>query len=229
VEAIVLAGGLGTRLRAAVPDLPKPLAPIAGRPFLTILLDRLVQQGCTRIILSIGYLSEKIVDVIGSRHGGAGVDYVIENEPLGTGGALREALKSVRNKAALALNGDTFAEIDIAALMHLQQTSGKPFAMSLVSVPDTSRFGRVIVENGLVTGFREKGTGGYGNINAGVYVLDKNLLTDSHLPEKFSFETDFMVPRIGELLPPALVCHGQFIDIGVPEDFARAQTIFAQP
>lgn len=228
MEAIILAGGLGTRLRSVVPDLPKPLAPVDGTPFLLILLDRLLEFGCTRIILSVGYMSEKIVEEVGHEYHGATVDYIVEAQPLGTGGALREALKAVEGTSALVLNGDTYAEIDFAALMELQQQSGKPFVMGLMTVPDTTRFGRVDVENGIVTGFQEKGAGGEGLINAGVYVLAKTLLDDPALPERFSFEADVMTPRIAKLQPPALVCHGQFIDIGVPEDLERAQTLFAR-
>jgi D-glycero-alpha-D-manno-heptose 1-phosphate guanylyltransferase len=225
MEAIVLAGGFGTRLREAVPDLPKPLAPIAGRPFLAILMDQLIKSGVSHVVLSVGYMHEKIMSTFGDSYGGARISYFVEQEPLGTGGAIRSALTCCETDTVLAMNGDSFSHFDLSGLLTL--LSSAPFAMGLVAMDDCARYGRVLVSDATVTGFQEKGFAGGGLINAGVYALSRTVFDSYGLPEKFSFETDFMMPFIADLKPPYQIADGLFIDIGVPEDFARAQTLFA--
>jgi D-glycero-alpha-D-manno-heptose 1-phosphate guanylyltransferase len=225
MEAIVLAGGFGTRLRAAVPDLPKPLAPVAGRPFLAILLDQLIASGIDHVVLSVGYLHDKIMAAFGDSYGGARISYFVEQEPLGTGGAIRAALSRCATDHVLAMNGDSFSSFDLPGLVSL--LSPAQFAMGLVSMEECTRYGRVLVTDGTVTGFQEKGVAGAGLINAGVYALARTVFDPYDLPEKFSFETDFMMPFVSDLRPPFQIGDGLFIDIGVPEDFARAQTVFA--
>lgn len=226
MEAIILAGGLGTRLRDTVPDLPKPMAPVAGRPFLAYLLDQLVDAGFAHVILSVGYLHEKISTVFGASYRDASISYSIEEQPLGTGGALQQALTYCRSQHCVALNGDSYCEVETAALLSRIGHAG--FAMVLQEVDDTSRYGRVVVDNDHVVGFTEKGVAGAGLINAGIYGLSQGMFAGRGLPAKFSFEADYMMPLIGELRPPYMVASGIFIDIGVPEDYARAQTLFAR-
>ncbi len=226
METIILAGGLGTRLREAVPDLPKPMAPVAGRPFLALLLDRLAASGVSHVVLSVGYLHEKISAVFGASYTGMRISYSIEDQPLGTGGAMKQAMSHCRDDCVIAMNGDSYCEIDPASLLSLVQD--RPFAMALVPVDDTSRYGRVVAEGGCVTGFQEKGISGSGFINAGVYGLSRNVFEGRGFAQKFSFEADFMMPFIAELRPEYLVADGLFIDIGIPEDYARAQILFAR-
>jgi len=219
MQAVILAGGLGTRLRSVVGDLPKPLAPVAGRPFLARLLDRLERQGFTSAVLSVGYRHESIVD----RHGAIRLAYAIEREPLGTGGGLRAALAMIERFPCFALNGDTLLDVDYQAMRTAHAAARAPLTMALRRIADVSRYGRAVVEDGRVVGFAAAGAPGPGLVNAGVYLFAGNLLDDPALPPSFSFERDFLEPRAATLRPLAFETDGYFIDIGVPEDYARAQ------
>ncbi len=228
-EAIVLAGGAGTRLRSVLPDLPKPMAPIRGRPFLAYLLDNLVAHGLQRVILSVGYRRERIWDFFGDGYGGLAIDYVIEEQPLGTGGAIARALPLLNGAEGFVLNGDTYLHLDLRAMAAAYRESGDGnMMMALHQVPDATRYGRVDVVNGYVQGFFS-GSGGAGTINAGVYLLPRNLFDGHSLPACFSFEKDFLLPEVETLRPRAFPCNGVFVDIGVPEGYAEAQRILSVP
>lgn len=227
MEAIVLAGGLGTRLAGRLNGVPKPMAPIAGRPFLEILLSQLERAECSRVLLSVGHLHKVIQDHFGSAFHGMGIDYVVENAPLGTGGAIRTALAQASEESVLVLNGDTFLQSDYADMMRFHAAQTSSMTMAIAHQADITRYGAVVVRGGRIVGFKEKGTPGPGWINAGSYVLNRNLPWPAALPEKFSFETDFLAPAIGRIAPAAYQVDGFFLDIGVPEDLERAQTALA--
>jgi D-glycero-alpha-D-manno-heptose 1-phosphate guanylyltransferase len=227
MEAIVLAGGLGTRLASRLQGVPKPMAPVAGRPFLEILLLQLHRAGCTRAILSVGHLHEVIQNHFGSSFHGMQVDYAIETSPLGTGGAIRLALEQAREDAVLTMNGDTFRQIDYAAMMQFHLAEGARATMAVAHQPDIARYGGVVVEENHVIAFVEKGRSGPGWINAGAYVLSRNLDWPKQLGEKFSIETDFFMHEVAKLRPGAYQTSGYFLDIGIPEDLDRAQTELA--
>lgn len=227
IEAIILAGGLGTRLAARLHGVPKPMAPIGGRPFLAILLARLQQAGCTRVLLSVGHLHQTIRNHFGASCQGMAIDYVIEDAPLGTGGALRAALAQAREDSVLALNGDTFLQLDYAALLAHHWASGAALTVSIAHQENIARYGGVVVQNGRITGFEEKGRTGPGWINAGVYALNRNFPWPESLPESFSFETDLLMREIANIPVTAFPVDGFFLDIGVPEDLDRAQTALA--
>lgn len=224
MRAIVLAGGQGTRLRSVIAGLPKPMAPVAGRPFLAHLLDRLERGGVDRVVLSIGYIKEPIVAAFGNRYRGIEIAYCIEETPLGTGGGLRQALAMAGGFPVFALNGDTIVELDYAAMWRAREEAGTALAIALRRVPDAARYGRAKVEGGRLVGFAARGEGAEpGLINAGVYLFAENLLADPSLPASFSFERDFLETRAATMRPLAFETEGYFIDIGVPEDYARAQ------
>ena len=225
MEAVVLAGGLGTRLRAVVPDLPKPLAPVAGRPFLSILLDQLDAQGFSRVILSVGYRHELIRAALGERYRGIELVYAVEDRPLGTGGAIRLAARQCRAGEVFVLNGDSYVAVDLAAMREAHLASHTQLTICAVAVADAGRYGRVLIKDGRVAGFAEKGAHGAAMINAGVYLFAPELVLGTDLPEAFSFERDFLERRLGQLRPLAFTTSGAFIDIGVPEDYARAETV----
>ena len=227
MEAIVLAGGFGTRLASRLNNIPKPMAPVAGRPFLEILLDHLQRNGCHRVLLSVGYLHEVIQQHFGARYGAMAIEYVIEQEPLGTGGAIRTALRQVEDESALVLNGDTFLAADLRAMLAAHQEQKAIFSMAVAQVPDIARYGGVVLDQQRIAGFEEKGRSGPGWINAGVYALNRNISWPTALSEKFSFERDFMMPELATLRPLAFPVDGFFLDIGVPEDLDRAQTELA--
>ena len=226
-EAIVLAGGFGTRLRGIVDDVPKPLAPVAGRPFLAWVLDRLAAGGMRRCILATGYLSDVIEQRIGARWQGMEIAYSVEPEPLGTGGAIRLAATRLQGDAAHVLNGDTWLEYDPVALEDTARAAGASMTIALARVDDVARYGAVDIDNGRVTGFREKGESGPGWINAGCYFLGADALAALPARDAFSFEQDVLQPRVQARAVAAFTATAGFIDIGVPEDYARAQLQFA--
>jgi len=226
MEAVVLAGGLGTRLRKVVPDLPKPMAPIAGRPFLEILLNSLVNKGFTRVILSVGFMAEMIIGFFGNHFNGLELIYVVENQPLGTGGATRIALEQVKADHVFVFNGDTFLDLNINDLESLWTARHRPIVVAR-EVSDTTRFGRLLIDDGILIGFSEKGMSGSGLINAGCYVFSRDQLAEYRLGSVFSLEQDYLARIVSTRSLDVFVSHGKFIDIGLPEDFARAQSELA--
>lgn len=225
-EAIVLVGGLGTRLRAVVSDVPKPLAPVAGRPFLAWLLDHLAENGMRHVVLAAGYLAERVVDSIGREWCGMGVDYSIESTPLGTGGAVRQACGMLRGDATHVLNGDTFVRYDMQAFEHATRGIGAELGMALACVGDVARYGAVVCEGAHVEGFREKGENGPGYINAGSYYLTHAAIQLLPAEVAFSFETRVLAPMAAAGRVCGFHATSGFIDIGVPEDYKRAQSLF---
>jgi len=226
MDAIVLAGGFGTRLRQVVPDWPKPMAPIAGRPFLEILLGSLGRNGFKRVVLSLGFMADKIIAHFGNRFAGMEIAYVVEDSPLGTGGAVRLAMAQCKTDHVFVFNGDTFLDLEVDAVEQQWQQYHRPILVGR-EVPDTARYGRLLTEQGWVTGFTEKGVAGPGVINAGCYVFNSNQLDNFALNTAFSLETDYLSNAVSQSPFGLFVTAGQFIDIGVPEDFLRAQTELA--
>lgn len=226
MEAIVLAGGFGTRLRSEVPDLPKAMAPVAGRPFLEILLDGLARQGFSRIVLSLGYMAPAIMSHFGASYRGMALRFVVEEQPLGTGGAIRLAMTEVADDHVFVFNGDTFLDLDCAALEAFWQQHRKPVIVGR-PVADVSRYGRLVVSDDRVVGFAEKGSPGAGLINAGCYVFPTSQFDDRALHAAFSLEQDFLARAVPATDIRVFPCEGQFIDIGVPEDYRRAQVELA--
>jgi D-glycero-alpha-D-manno-heptose 1-phosphate guanylyltransferase len=227
MEAIVLAGGFGTRLATRLQGVPKPMAPVAGRPFLKILLTQLQCAGCSHVVLSVGHLHSIIQDHFGASFRGMRVNYAIESVPLGTGGAIRLALQQAKEESVLVLNGDTFLAADYADMMRFHAAEGAIATIAVVRHPDVARYGGVVVDGKRIAGFEEKGRSGPGLISAGAYVLPRNLAWPPTLAEKFSIERDFFAPEIGRLRPAAYVVDGFFLDIGLPEGLDRAQTELA--
>lgn len=226
MEAIILAGGFGMRLREMVPDLPKPMAPIAGRPFLEILLRSLSRKGFTRVILSLGFMAVKISDFFGGRFAGMELIYVVEGAPLGTGGAVRLALSVCEEDHVFIFNGDTFLDLEVEEIEKLWQKNYHPIIVGR-RVFDTERYGCLLTEGSQVKGFSEKGTIGPGLINAGCYVFDRSQLNCFGLNEPFSLESDFLADLVVRAKVNVFVTEGLFIDIGVPSDYMLAQTLLA--
>jgi len=224
MEAIVLAGGFGTRLRQVVTDVPKPMAPIAGRPFLEILLGELAQKGFSRVVLSLGFMAEKISGHFGPRFAGLNLAYVVEDTPLGTGGATRLAATACSQDHVFVFNGDTYLDLEVDLLERQWQAKRHPIVVGR-QVPDTTRYGRLVVDGDRIISFAEKGIAGPGLINAGCYVLATDALAQFPLNKPFAIETDYLVPEVARATVDVFVTEGVFIDIGIPEDYARAQTL----
>lgn len=224
MQAIILAGGFGTRLRSVLNDTPKPMAPIGDQPFLELLLLYLARQNFSEVTLSVGYLHEKIIDHFGEGYQNIALRYAIETTPLGTGGAIRHALGVLKPvEPVFVLNGDTFSNIDYATMSQIHQQCQSPLTLALTRVDNAGRYGKVSVAGGRITEFQEKTQAGSGLINSGIYLISPNLFDERHLPESFSFEQDFLYPHVAELMPCAFENDGYFIDIGIPEDYQRAQ------
>ena len=219
IPVIILVGGLGTRLRAAVPDLPKPMAPVKGKPFLEYLVTRLVSRGFSRIILAVGYKGEMIESHFrdGARFHAA-ISYSREETPLGTGGAVREAMSLADAPDYLVMNGDTFVDVDFGALLSFHREKAALASITVLFRPDTSRFGTIEFDgDGRIGGFKEKASRSEGYINAGVYALSRQILP--LMPEgPFSLEKDhfpFLTGRGFFALP----MDGYFVDMGTPSDY----------
>lgn len=222
-EEIILSGGFGTRLREAVPDLPKPMAPIADKPFLAWQLDYLIQCGVSRFIFSVGYKADVIRHYFGSEYRGVSITYVEEPEPLGTGGALQLALREAQQERVFVFNGDTLCEANLQQLRAC--TASRPDAVGILikQVDDAARYGSITCDaHNLVISFGEKAQQGPGFINAGIYDLPRALFNDYTLTPPFSFETAVLQNRVGNNL--FAVPAGEFIiDIGIKDDFLNAQ------
>ena len=225
MEAIILAGGLGTRLKGTIGNIPKPMALVGEKPFLKIILDMLSRKGFSRIILSIGYKGEMVRDYFGSDFQGMAIDYSTEDQPLGTGGAVKLAMKKMTGKYVYVLNGDTFFDFDIDAVEKQWATFERPIIIA-AHVKDTSRFGRLDIRAGKIVSFSEKTLNGPGYINAGCYVLKKLQLEDSAVPEIFSLETEYLEAKVEAGFFDVVICSGIFTDIGTPDDFQNAQLLF---
>ena len=221
-EAVVLAGGLGTRLRAVVSDVPKPLAPVAGRPFLYWLLDGLARQGVARVILATGHMGDVVRDALGERYAGMALVHAREETPLGTGGALFAALAHATEERAFVLNGDTWLGAPLAPLA--AEAPGADLVLAVRPVPDRARYGSVVVQGNRILGLEEKGPSGPGLVNAGVYVARRDLPSRRPMPAAFGLEAELLARPAGLDLR-AHRTEATFLDIGTPEDFARAQDL----
>lgn len=227
MHAIVLAGGFGTRLQSVVSDVPKPMAPVGGRPFLEILLCHLERLGFDRVTMSVGYLSHLIVNHFGATFGEMQLTYAVESAPLGTGGAVVLAQRECAGHHVFVFNGDTYLDFDPRAVEALWRRKGNPVIMAC-QVGDTARYGRLLVEGDRVRGFSEKGASGPGLINAGAYLLGMRDLAAWPEGVKFSLEQDYLVPAV---TTRELNCYADtqnFIDIGVPDDYFRAEAVIVR-
>ena len=226
-EAIILAGGMGTRLRGVVADRPKCMATVAGRPFLYYILRQLSAMGMSHVVLALGYHHEQVEQWIDPQSWPFRISFSVETEPLGTGGAIRQAMNYTSADEVFVVNGDTYFDIDPDRMEHHHRHHDSQLTMALKPMCDFSRYGVVeCTAEGRITAFHEKQPCAAGCINGGVYLLDRRLPMD-RLPERFSFENDLMQARVGEIQMYGIAMDGYFIDIGIPDDYFRAQEDFA--
>lgn len=226
-EAIILAGGLGTRLRSHVPDVPKCMAPVAGKPFLSYVIDYYAGQGIASFVFALGYKSEMIIDYLAQEYPTLEKKYSIETELLGTGGAIKLACGQSTADNLLVLNGDTIFRVDVNRLAAFHLAKNADCTLSLKPMHNFDRYGVVVVDDAQrITRFNEKKFYASGLINGGVYALNRQRFLKEDLPQKFSFEKDYM-----EALFTSHEMYGQvqdeyFIDIGIPADYDQAQIDF---
>jgi len=225
MNAIVLAGGLGTRLRSVINDMPKPMADIKGKPFLAYLLDYLSVQGVSKVVLSVGYKYEVIKEYFGDCYKKIKLLYSIEEEPLGTGGAIKKSLYLLKcSEPVIVINGDTFFNVTLGDLVNFFIKKSADAVIALKKMENYDRYGSVNLDSqNKIIGFEEKNYKEIGYINGGIYVIHPNIFDDNELNNKFSFEKDFLEKFYNQKLFYGLVYEDYFIDIGIPEDYRKAQ------
>lgn len=229
-EAIILAGGLGTRLREAVPDLPKCMAPVAGKPFLSYVIDHLRMQGVERFIFSLGYKWGVIEEYLQKEYPTLDHTSVIEDEPMGTGGAIQLAIEKSSSGNIVIANGDTLFKIKLDEIASVHQAQNAECTLALKPMQNFDRYGVVeINEEGKILSFKEKQFYKEGLINGGVYLLNKEKFLNRSFPGKFSFEKDYLEKFCADGKFFGSIQHGYFIDIGIPEDYQKAQTDLKRP
>ncbi len=230
-DVIILAGGLGTRLQTLVHDLPKPMAEVASHPFLHYILKSLNVEQTQRIVLSVGYKHEVIREYIGEEFRGIPVQYAIEHEPLGTGGGIALAMSHCTEEKVLILNGDTYFNVEVSRLWdkHVQEGNKLTLGVKYIEKPD--RYGSVVTDaqSGRILQFKEKEENAAAAfINAGVYLIERDLSSDFPVTPKWSFEKDFLEKELSRIQIGTAASAALFIDIGIPEDYLRAQELFKQ-
>ena len=224
--AIILAGGLGTRLRTVINDLPKPMAPVNDKPFLHYIFQYLKQERIGEVILSVGYKHEVIEDFFGKEYLGIKIQYSVEEEPLGTGGGIKQAFDLITGPAYV-LNGDTFFGVNLHGFSDFYFERGSDMVLALKDLQNFDRYGTVQLNaESRITKFEEKKFLTEGLINGGVYFFDKSLFTKVETGQKFSFEKDVLEKYTRELKFTGKTFDGYFIDIGIPEDYNKAQHDF---
>lgn len=228
-EGIILAGGFGTRLQSVVSDVPKSMAEVAARPFIAYLFDYVAGQRFDHIVLSLGYKADVIIEWLGTQNWPFKISYVIENTPLGTGGAIKYAFGKISGKEAFVINGDTFFDVDTSSLLGFHKAKAADISIALKPMTDFDRYGSVSLdESQRIRVFNEKQYCSGGLINGGIYIINAGIFERLMLPEKFSFEKDIMESYIDELAIYGMEQDNYFIDIGIPSDFEKANLDFKQ-
>lgn len=228
-EVIILAGGFGTRLREIVADLPKCLAPINDKPFLSYLIRYLQGYGVNRFIMSLGYKSDMVISYIQKNHSEINVVFVVEDTPLGTGGAIKAALIEAKLNNVLVVNGDTFFNINLNDFYRIASNHQYSFSIALKRIEKNFRYGFVeLNQKSEIIGFYEKKESNHILINTGFYLIDKTKLNFENNEQKFSLEKDFFESATRRDRIYGIEFDSEFIDIGIPEDFIKAQTFFKQ-
>jgi D-glycero-alpha-D-manno-heptose 1-phosphate guanylyltransferase len=232
MEAIILAGGLGTRLQGVIGTLPKCMAKVDGIPFLAYLFEYLKRQNCARVVLSLGYKHEVITEWLSSRDVPFDVSVAVEHEPMGTGGGILFAMQQASADDVLVLNGDTMFNVELHELMAFHKSKGAIATLALKEMRQFSRYGIVNLDrDAVITSFEEKQYREEGLINGGVYVLNRTTFIRKQLSDRFSMEKDYFEKYVAEGSFYGMASKGYFIDIGVPDDYQKAQhdfkTLFA--
>ena len=228
-EAIILAGGFGTRLKEVIgEDIPKPMAPVDGRPFLEYLFKYLDKWGVERLILATGHKHEVIEAHFGDRFNNQEIVYSREEEPLGTGGAVKKAMEYVNGYSSYIINGDTYFDVNLWKLANSFRAKEAESVMALRKMSDVSRYGSVKIDlDNRITEFTEKGNQtGMGFINGGTYILARKAFLDLDMPDVFSLEKDYFEQYYNKLRIFGVRCYSYFLDIGIPEDYEEAQDAF---
>lgn len=224
MEAIILAGGFGTRLSDIVSDVPKPMASVNSQPFLKYIFNYLLENGVKHVILAIGYKAETIQEFFGDFYQDIKVTYSIEGTPLGTGGAIKKALECCKDEEVFIVNGDTYFDVNLKEMKNFHREKKSYLTVAIKSMSDFDRYGSVIVKDNKIVQFVEKKKTIQGKINGGTYLLNQKIF-DSMKRDFFSFEKVILENGGYEIY--AFESNGYFIDIGIPEDYYKAQKYFS--
>ncbi len=227
-EAVILAGGMGSRLKSVVNDRPKPMALINNKPFLHYLLSNLKKENFEHIILAVGFKYKIISDYFGDSFLGMKISYAVEEHPLGTGGGILNALKQARENFTFVLNGDTYFPVSFAEMENLAVEKQSDLVIALRKIDNVSRFGTIEIsgENRIVKFVEKQNNAGEGLINGGIYLIKNSSFIQLGFPEKFSFEEDFLTAKFKEKKFFGIPFNSYFLDIGIPESYNQAQTDF---
>jgi len=226
-ECIILAGGFGTRLQLVVKDVPKCMAEVAGKPFLYYLFNYLKQQKISHIILSLGYKSEVVTDWLSENSFPFNVSYIVEKEPLGTGGAIKLAMSKAQSQSVFVINGDTYFNVDLPLMKALHTKRNADISIALKPMQNFDRYGSVELDaESRIVHFNEKKQCEAGLINGGVYLINNSVFANNGLNDKFSFEKDILENKSFNLNISGHTENGYFIDIGIPSDFEKANIDF---
>jgi D-glycero-alpha-D-manno-heptose 1-phosphate guanylyltransferase len=221
-EAIILAGGFGTRLKKLVDELPKTMAPVNDIPFLTYILEHLLKFKVEKVILAVGYRYEDIISYFGNYYKDAKIEYSIEKEPLGTGGAIFKGIQAITSQYCYVLNGDTYYNVDLIAFEKSFSKSRSVLSIALKPMVNFDRYGSVTTKRGKIKSFNEKKFCENGLINGGVYIVDKRWLDKNAPGRVFSFEKDILEQYVSKDIIAYFLSDTYFIDIGIPEDYLKA-------
>lgn len=229
-EAIILAGGFGTRLRNELPGIPKSMAPVNGKPFLEYLLAFLENAGIRKVILSVGHLHGMIIEYFGESFRTLAIEYVIEEEPLGTGGAIKLSLGRARSQDVIVMNGDTMFDVDLPGLFVFHQQNKAEVTIALRRIENAARYGTVkLADDKRIIGFSEKNIGEATSlVNGGIYIVQNQCFHRFSLPDKFSIEKDFFEKFFHQVLIFGYISENYFLDIGIPEDYKKARNEFSR-
>ena len=227
MQAIILAGGIGTRLSGLLKGLPKPMVSINGKPFLSILMKKLINEGVSSLILSVGYRNEKIKRYFGNSYKSVPIYYSVEETPLGTGGAIKKSLEYVSDDTILIFNGDSFFDIDINNFFTFHKEHFCDISIAIKKTKQTDRYGTVVInKRHRITKFKEKAKVKNTYINCGSYVVNRKIFDNIDIKNNFfSFEKDILESNY-KFLINGFASNGKFIDIGVPKDLIKAENFF---
>lgn len=227
MECIVLAGGMGTRLQGVIGEYPKCMAEVNGQPFLHYVFEYLQAQHCTKVILSLGFKYKVVLDWLQTQKRPFEIDYVIERTPLGTGGAISYAMWRATENDIAVVNGDTLFDVDLTRLFSFHKDKEAETTLALKGMQNFDRYGVVTTDHtNCITRFEEKKYYRDGWINGGVYIISKSLLESREMPQIYSFEKDYLEAFVSEGKFYGHKCADYFIDIGIPEDYSKAQEDF---
>jgi len=223
MEAIILAGGMGTRLKDVIQNIAKPMAPVGDKPFLYYVFNWISRYFVEKVILSVGYKAESVIDFFGNLVLDIPVEYVIEEKPLGTGGAIKSAAKEAEGKDILVLNGDTLFTVDLDKFFEFHISTESLFSIALKKMHFFDRYGTVDMEGNTIKKFNEIKYCDDGLINGGIYLINKQFIDSWEMPEVFSLEKDILEKTAGKSFLKGMIFNDPFLDIGIPEDYSKAE------